>query len=158
MANTDDEEIQQLLELQRRELEILNATREFEQGETSDNDEYTDGTRQINLRPTVPDMRFEKQFEQSVEVLKANGASNTTIFLSAVIKDQVVMQFITGFTWCLAGHMWKWYRLRGQRANNKESFVFLRGIKHGLARWATTTYHTLVNIPTISSTPSYPVT
>jgi hypothetical protein len=137
MATTDDDEhMQRLLELQRRELEILRATRELEGDSTSDDDEYERGGH-LSLRPTVPDMRFEKQFERSVRELKESGASTMTIFLSAVIKDQVIMQFITGFTWCVAGHAWKWYRLRGQRVNNKESFVFLRGIKHGLTRWAT---------------------
>ncbi|KAI8337499.1 hypothetical protein BC941DRAFT_425396 [Chlamydoabsidia padenii] len=160
MTSNEDEEILRLLELQRRELEILKATQELE-GDIYDDDDDDDenGTRHLNLRPTVPDMRFEKQFERTVEGLKSNGASNMTIFLSAVVKDQVIMQFFTGFTWCLAGHVWKWYRLRGQRVNNKESFVFLRGVKHGLTRWASTAYSTLVNIPALTTTPTpaYPV-
>ncbi|KAI8099991.1 uncharacterized protein BX664DRAFT_322587 [Halteromyces radiatus] len=136
MTSGQEKEYERLIELQRREMELLAQTREFED-DLSD-DDYND-TRLVDLRQavTVPDMRFEKQFERTVATLKANGASNTTIFLSAVIKDQVVMQFISGFTWCLAGHAWRWLRLRNQRVNNnKESYHFLRGIKYGLSRWA----------------------
>ncbi|CAO3632183.1 unnamed protein product [Cunninghamella echinulata] len=99
-------------------------------------------------------MRFAKQYERSVEVLKEKGASNTAIFLSTVIKDQIIMQFITGFTWSLAGHLWRWYKLPKQRvytSNKKESFSYLRGVKYGVGRWLSNTYHNLVHLPSLTS-------
>ncbi|KAI8060099.1 hypothetical protein BC940DRAFT_312759 [Gongronella butleri] len=157
----DELDRQRLREMQQREQDILAETRAL-QGDSWDEDDDSDderrrrGSRLHLARPSVPDQRFEKQFERSVNALKEQGASRTTIFLSAVVKDQVIMPFINGFVWCIAGHAWRWYRMpRGQRkAAARESSSFLRGIKHGVGRWFSNAYHTLVHWPALIAPPS----
>ncbi|CAO3630544.1 unnamed protein product [Cunninghamella blakesleeana] len=154
---TDEEQLAQLQERQRREAELFAEIKSLE-GSEAEEDEYDDDevdkSSLRHIRPPIPDMRFEKQFERTVNTLKEKGASNTSIILSAVIKDQIIMQFITGFTWSLAGHLWRWYRLPKRRVNtttnNKESFSYLRGIKYGLGRWLSNTYHNLVHLPSLA--------
>ncbi|KAI7864123.1 hypothetical protein BDF14DRAFT_1701827, partial [Spinellus fusiger] len=61
-------------------------------------------------RPVVPDMRFEQQFYQSVARLEEEGLSRTWVFVYAVLKDQLLVPFMSGLTWSLGAHFWLWYR------------------------------------------------
>jgi hypothetical protein len=137
-SSTDynNEELARLVELQRRQTELLQPDiDEFILEDEEDYDFSVTGTRSSHKKgPTVPDMRFEKQFEKSVAHLQEKGASKMAIFWSVVIKDQIIVPFISGFTWNICSTAWKWYRMRGVvNAKNPKKFGFFKGIQHGIS-------------------------
>jgi hypothetical protein len=138
-SDYNSEDLARLLELQRRQTELRYATKEgFEIDEEEEEDDFSVTGKSTNKKkgPTVPDMRFEKQFEKSVQALKENGASNVGIFFSAVIKDQILIPFVSGFTWSLCSNAWKWYRTRGViNAKNPKKFGFFKGAQHGISEY-----------------------
>lgn len=143
--NSDD--LARLLELQRRQAELRDATKEgFEIDEDDDDDDFSVTGRSAKARkgPAIPDMRFEKQFEKSVQVLREKGASNASIFFSAVIKDQIIIPFVSGFTWSLCSNAWKWYRTRGVvNARSPKKFGFFKGVQHGISEYTKLVYNAI---------------
>jgi hypothetical protein len=145
--NSDD--LARLLELQRRQAELRDPNveefvldeEEEEEEEEDDDFSVTGGSRRNNKKgPTVPDMRFEKQFEKSIESLREKGTSNMGILWSAVIKDQIIIPFLSGFTWNLCSVAWKWYRTSSRGVINAKGpagkrFGFFKGIQHGVSEW-----------------------
>ncbi|KAJ2955413.1 hypothetical protein NQZ79_g8586 [Umbelopsis isabellina] len=69
--------------------------------------------------PPIPDMRFEKQINRSIEVLQAKNASALHIFLSVVLKDQIIMPFLNGFFWGIGAHAVRWYRYRPKHGTSE---------------------------------------
>lgn len=133
-----EEELTRLMELQRRQTELLRPDIDsLDDFEDDDDFSVTDRKgKSVKQGPTVPDFRFEKQFEKAVLSLKEGGASNTSVFFSAVIKDQIIIPFVSGFTWNICSTAWKWYRTRGVvNARNPKKFGFFRGIQHGITEW-----------------------
>jgi hypothetical protein len=132
-SDYDEEELTRLLELQRRQAELLRPDID-NLDDFEDDDEFSvTGRKERKQGPTVPDFRFEKQFDKAVSTLKEGGASNASVFFSAVVKDQIIMPFVTGFTWNVCSTAWKWYRARGViNARSPKKFGFFRGIQHGI--------------------------
>ncbi|ORX59733.1 hypothetical protein DM01DRAFT_1381266 [Hesseltinella vesiculosa] len=155
---SNDDNLKRLLAMQQREAEIIAESMALQGDDFSDDDDHGHRSRNAlaHVRPPMPEMRFEKQFERSVQTLKEAGAGPLTIFLSAVVQDQIVMPLLNGFVWCLAGHAWRWYRMPKQQraAVAGESSSFVRGVQHGIATWASNVYHTLVHLPALSSSPT----
>ncbi|OBZ89733.1 hypothetical protein A0J61_02206 [Choanephora cucurbitarum] len=137
-SELDRDELARLAELQRRQTEMLrpdvdNLKFDSDDGEIDDDFSVTGRTPKP---PTVPDLRFEKQFEKSVLQLKEQGASTWMILWSAVIKDQIIMPFLQGFVWSLGGTAWKWYRTRGVvNARNPQKSGFFKGIQVRMTEW-----------------------
>ncbi|KAI7885659.1 hypothetical protein K492DRAFT_171208 [Lichtheimia hyalospora FSU 10163] len=153
--NYNDDELIRLLELQRREYQ-----RFYEGGETFDLDDI-DGQEHRHRglkRPPVPDMRFEPQFNNTIAALQKSGASPTKIFVHGVIINQIIMPFINGFSWCLASHLWQWWRVRSKlprpASSSSSSSSFLRGIKYGIAKWFRNAYATFVHLPALTTEPA----
>ncbi|CAM0140619.1 unnamed protein product [Umbelopsis sp. WA50703] len=69
--------------------------------------------------PPIPDMRFEKQINRSIEALQSKNASNLHIFLSVVLKDHIIMPFLNGFFWGIGAHAVRWYRYRPKHGTSK---------------------------------------
>ncbi|RCI03783.1 hypothetical protein CU098_011924 [Rhizopus stolonifer] len=135
-SDYSNEELARLVELQRRQTELLQPDIDNVALATDDDDDDFSVTARTPKAPTVPDMRFEKQFEKSVLHLQEKGASPLMIVWSAVIKDQIIVPFISGFTWSLCSTAWKWYRTRGVvNARSPRQFGFFRGIQHGVTEW-----------------------
>lgn len=137
-SDYDNEELARLVELQRRQTELLQPDIDdfiLENNDEDDDDFSVTGPRSsLKKGPTVPDMRFEKQFEKSVAHLQEEGASNMAIFWSVVIKDQIIVPFISGFTWNMCSTAWKWYRMRGVvNAKSPKKFGFFKSIQHGIS-------------------------
>jgi hypothetical protein len=134
----NDEDLARLLELQRRQSELRDASmEEFIVDEELDDDDDFSVTAPSKKRTThtVPDMRFEKQFEKSVQHLKENGASTLTIVWSTIIKDQIIMPFFSGFLWNVSGVAWKWYRTRGVVNSGNKQFGIFKGVKYHVSQW-----------------------
>ncbi|KAF7723813.1 hypothetical protein EC973_001597 [Apophysomyces ossiformis] len=140
-----DEQLDDLYERQR--LERLYGSLDDEEEE-----ENLDVVRRPLTRPAIPDLRFENQFNNSVNALQSQGATKSQIFFSVVIKDQLILPFISGFSWCLCSHLWRWWRVRGKH-QQKESSAFWRGMKHGISKWCSSVYATFVNLPALTSQP-----
>ncbi|KAG0170093.1 hypothetical protein DFQ28_010946 [Apophysomyces sp. BC1034] len=120
-----DEELARLYERQRLERARLYGN--FESVDIDDNDDDADSevVRNPLNRPAIPDLRFENQFSNSVKALQSKGATRSQIFFSVVIKDQIILPFLSGFSWSLCSHLWRWWRLRGKN-QQKESSAFWR--------------------------------
>ncbi|KAI9477740.1 MAG: hypothetical protein EXX96DRAFT_538917 [Benjaminiella poitrasii] len=133
--NLSSEELARLIELQRRQNELLRPDIDSKDQEllNEENDDFSVTKRK---RPAVPDMRFEKQFEASVLRLREKGASNLSIFCSAVLKDQILMPFISGFAWNVLSSTWKWYRTKKAVNNSRKNTGFFRGIQHIVTGWS----------------------
>ncbi|CAO0802775.1 unnamed protein product [Mucor circinelloides] len=83
-SDYDNEELARLVELQRRQTELLQPdidNLDFE----DDEDDFSVTNRAAKKGPTVPDMRFEKQVEKSIAQLQEKGASNFSIAWSIVL-------------------------------------------------------------------------
>jgi hypothetical protein len=131
-SDYSSDDLERLLELQRRQHDLRDPSKEGFVVD-DDNDDFS-VTRNVKKGPTVPDMRFEKQFEKSVQHLIESGTSPMGIFWSAVIKDQIIVPFISGFTWSLCSNAWLWYRTKGViNAKSTKKFGFFKGIKHGIS-------------------------
>ncbi|KAI7907448.1 uncharacterized protein BX663DRAFT_490945 [Cokeromyces recurvatus] len=132
-----EKETARLFELQRRQNELLRPDIDKSEEELLKLDEDMDDFSVLKKRkgPTVPDLRFEKQFEASLARLKENGASNISIFYSAVIKDQIIMPFISGFAWNVCSAAWKWYRTKNVM-NTKKKIGFFHGIQNMMTQWS----------------------
>lgn len=145
-SDYDSEDLARLLELQRRQSELRDAKmeefvldEEEEEQDIEDDDDFSvTGTRNKTKKgPQVPDMRFEKQFEKSVQRLKEEGASNWGILWSAIIKEQIITPFLSGFTWNICSVAWKWYRMRGvvNAKSPAKRFGFFKGVQHGISQY-----------------------
>ncbi|KAI9314916.1 hypothetical protein BX666DRAFT_1879363 [Dichotomocladium elegans] len=154
----DDEDLIRLLELQRQEYQ-----RFYESGEIFDierEEHHHERHARAMKRPQVPDMRFEQQFNKSIATMKANGATTLEILCREVIVGQFVMPFINGFTWCLASHMWQWWRVRSRLPrrlapdNHASSPSYFRGLKYGISRWLKNAYASLVHLPALTAEPA----
>ncbi|KAI7858126.1 hypothetical protein BDC45DRAFT_565477 [Circinella umbellata] len=147
-----DDELIRILEKQRQEHQ-----RFFENDSGDIIDDHDDRHLGGIKRPPVPDMRFEPQFIKSVAALREQGASNSQIFISAVIVNQFIMPFINGFSWSLLSHVWRWWRVRDatkvQRASSSGS-SFIRGMKYGISKWFRNAYETFVHLPTLTQEPT----
>ncbi|KAI8984530.1 hypothetical protein BDF20DRAFT_834031 [Mycotypha africana] len=119
---SQEEELARLTELQRRQTEMLrpdidNFVADDDHSDADDDFSVTaahNNNDQLRTkRVPVPEMRFAKQFENSVNALQAKGASSLAIFWSAILIDQIVMPFVSGFGFCMASAGWRWYRARG---------------------------------------------
>lgn len=133
-SDYNSEDLARILELQRRQTELRDESKEgFEIDEEEDDFSVTGGNREQKKGPAVPDMRFEKQFEKSVQALREGGSSNIGIFFSAVIKDQILIPFVSGFTWSLCSNAWKWYRTRGVINKSPKKFGFFKGAQDGIS-------------------------
>lgn len=134
-SDYDNEELARLVELQRRQTELLQP--DIDNLDFEDDDDDFSVTKSVKKGPTVPDMRFEKQVEKSISQLQEKGASNISILWSIVVKDNIIIPFISGFTWSICSTAWKWYRTRGviNAKNPAKKFGFFRGIQHGIAEW-----------------------
>ncbi|KAI8382382.1 hypothetical protein BD560DRAFT_221929 [Blakeslea trispora] len=137
-SDYDSDELARLADLQRRQTEMLRPdidNLEFDIDDADLDDDFSI-TGRTPKPPTVPDMRFEKQFEKSVSHLKEQGASTWMILWSAVIKDQIIMPFVQGFIWSLGGTAWKWYRTRGVvNARNPQKSGFFKDIQIRMTDW-----------------------
>jgi hypothetical protein len=143
-SDYNNDELVRLVELQRRHTELQNADIDsmnaLDDDEEDDDDDTEFSVHAKPKGPPVPDMRFEKQFEKAVLDLQAKGTSRFGIIWSTVIKDQIIVPFISGFAWSICSTAWKWYRIRGKvLTTNKDkvasSSSFVRGLKHGFANW-----------------------
>ncbi|KAI8879304.1 hypothetical protein K501DRAFT_257003 [Backusella circina FSU 941] len=150
-SDYNNEELVRLVELQRRHTELLNADIDgmnVLDEEDEDDDDSTEFSVHAKPKgPPVPDMRFEKQFEKAVLDLKEKGTSRIGIIWSAVIKDQIIVPFISGFAWSMCSTAWKWYRIRGKVVTtnkDKSSSGFLRGLKYGFANWSRNVYNAVL--------------
>ncbi|KAL9559035.1 hypothetical protein MBANPS3_000598 [Mucor bainieri] len=166
-SDYDNEELARLVELQRRQTELLQPdidTLDFDDDDDDqEEDDFSVTNKRASLRkgPTVPDMRFEKQVEKSIALLQEKGASNFSILWSVVVKDNILIPFVSGFTWSVCSTAWTWYRTRGvvNARNPAKKFGFFRGIQHGIAEWtklvynavAGSTQHLLNSTPTMAS-------
>ncbi|KAI8636839.1 hypothetical protein BD408DRAFT_76370 [Parasitella parasitica] len=138
-SDYDNEELARLVELQRRQTELSQPDiddLDFEDDQDDDDDDFSI-SKPIRKRPTVPEMRFEKQVENSITQLQEKGASNASIFWSVVVKDNIIVPFVSGFAWNVCSTAWKWYRTRGviNARSPAKKFGFFRGIQHGIAEW-----------------------
>lgn len=135
-SDYDNEELARLVELQRRQTELLQPDIDHLDFE-DDEDDFSVTNRAAKKGPTVPDMRFEKQVEKSIAQLQEKGASNFSIAWSIVVKDNILIPFVSGFTWSVCSTAWSWYRARGvvNARNPAKKFGFFRGIQHGIAEW-----------------------
>lgn len=132
-SDYDGEELARLLELQRRQTELRNPDMDGLVIDQDDDDFSVTAPRR--KAPTVPDMRFEKQFEKSVQHLLESGASPMGILWSAVIKDQIIVPLISGFTWSICANAWTWYRTKGViNAKNPRKSGFFKSITNGITQ------------------------
>lgn len=133
-SDYSSDDLERLLELQRRQHDLRDPSKEGFVVD-DDNDDFS-VTRREKKGPTVPDMRFESQFDKSVQHLIESGTSPMGIFWSAVIKDQIIVPFVSGFTWSLCSNAWLWYRTKGViNARSPKKFGFFKGIGHGVSEW-----------------------
>ncbi|GAA5806484.1 hypothetical protein HPULCUR_012018 [Helicostylum pulchrum] len=131
-SDYDSDDLARLLELQRRHAELRDPA--MESLVVDDDDDDFSVTAPRKKGPTVPDMRFEKQFEKSIQNLLDSGTSPMGILWSAVVKDQIIVPFISGFTWSICSNAWSWYRTKGViNAKNPKKFGFFKGVKHGVS-------------------------
>ncbi|KAI8393372.1 uncharacterized protein BYT42DRAFT_609169 [Radiomyces spectabilis] len=151
--SSNEAELARLMELQRLEQQAFLNHIDFNDidSDASDFDVRRRSSTSAVLRPPMPDLRFGQQFNKTVENLQANGASGASIFFSAVIKDQIIIPFVSGFTWSLGSHLWRWYRPRRKPVNagNSNGNGFLTRLYTRFSLWASNTYHTLVRLPSI---------
>ena len=130
------EELARLAELQKRHSELRDASKEEFILDDEEDDDFSVHARDTQKKgPTIPDMRFEQQVDKSIHVLKEAGASNTQIFFSVVIKDQILIPFASGFVWSLCSNAWIWYRTKGIVNKDPKKLGLFAGIGAGLTGW-----------------------
>ncbi|KAI8994660.1 hypothetical protein BDB01DRAFT_831622 [Pilobolus umbonatus] len=125
----EEQELARLQELQQRHIDLINKN--IEDALISDDEEDRLSSLRERKAPAIPEMRYEKQFDNAVQHLQESGVSTGAIIWSVVIKDQMIVPFISGFTWCLGTSAWKWYRLHGRivkSSDNKKTGGFFSWI------------------------------
>ncbi|KAL0085152.1 hypothetical protein J3Q64DRAFT_1745824 [Phycomyces blakesleeanus] len=151
--STDSErEIARLMELQRLEQQKFYSYNSDIDGMVVDDLDSDFGDARTVSRPAIPEMRFEQQFNQNIAKMEAEGASYTRIFLSAVIKDQLIVPFMSGLTWSLGSHLWLWYRTPSPRVARRSS-PFLLGLRQSIKTWCSNVYNTMVHFPALTQVP-----
>ncbi|EIE80449.1 hypothetical protein G6F46_010571 [Rhizopus delemar] len=143
------EEFERLVELQRRYTESRDPNVDNIAFDTDDDDDFSVHAKHMNA-PPIPDMRYEKQVETAIQNLRNKGTSPLGIFWTVVIKDQIIVPFISGFVWCVGTHAWSWYRSRGAVKNSKKTIGFFRGLHHGISEWTKSIYNVIISSNTAS--------
>ncbi|CEG84438.1 hypothetical protein RMATCC62417_18240 [Rhizopus microsporus] len=144
------EEIEQLVELQRRHTE----TRKVHIDNIivdEDDDSFSVHEKHPRLNaPPVPDFRYEQQVEKTIKSLRDKGTSPIGIFWTIVIQDQIILPFVSGFAWCICSNAWKWYRTRGvvNKQTPKRTMGFFRGLQHGITEWTKSVYNVIISSTT----------
>ncbi|KAI9011881.1 hypothetical protein CLU79DRAFT_839314 [Phycomyces nitens] len=150
LSTDSDDELARLMELQRLEQQKFYSYNQNIDGMVVD-DLSDFGDAGPAARPAIPDMRFEQQFNQSIAKMEAEGASYTQIFLSAVVKDQLIVPFMSGLTWSLGSHMWLWYRTPSPRTARRSPFLL--GLRQSIKTWCSNAYNTMVHLPALTQSP-----
>lgn len=137
-STQDHQDFEHLVELQRRYAETRNSKVEDISLDEDEDDDFSVHAKSTELQaPPIPDMRYEKQVEASIKSLREKGTSPIGIFWAIVVKEQIIVPFISGFVWCVGTHAWSWYRTKGvvNAKSPKRTFGFFRGLHHGITEW-----------------------